>query len=106
MNPLNHPDDANRRANAAESNADALVCSAEFKNGCADPQVGAPPKLQPCAPIPEVQPRPQGTSPAEAVRPAPVATHNMNQQPEAGFPESACSAEFPQGCVNPAEAEP
>ena len=103
MNPLKHPGDTYRRANVPESDADALVCSAEFREGCADPQKGAPPDLKPGAPIPEVRPRPQGAAPAEAVRPAPVATHNAAEQPGEGFPEEACSPEFRQGCVNPAE---
>jgi hypothetical protein len=101
MDKLNHPANAYGPANGGESDANKLVCSAEFARGCADPQKGAPPEIGPNAPIPEVKPRLEGAAPAEAVEAAPVQTHHAVEQPEEGFPEIACSAEFPTGCVNP-----
>ena len=103
MDNLKHPGDAYDRAGLVESDADKMVCSAEFSPGCADPLMGMPPGLAPDAPIPEVQPRPLAQTPAEAVSPAPVLTHNAAAQPEEGFPEVACSQEFRDGCVNPWE---
>ena len=99
MENPNHPGQATNM----ESDADKLVCSPEFSGGCPDPIKGKPPKLAPCAPIPEVQPRPEPVAAAPSEEPEPVLTHNASDEPEPGFPEIACSAEFPKGCVNPAD---
>jgi len=104
MDNLKYPAGAYDRADLQESDANKMVCSQEFPPGCADPQKGMPPELAPGAPIPGVEPRPLAQAPAEAVEaPAPVLTHNAAEQPEAGFPEIACSQEFRDGCVNPAD---
>ena len=91
---------------SAASDADALVCSSEFTRGCADPNEGMPPELAPDAPIPEVRPRPEPVPADPGGEPAPVLTHNATEAPEEGFPEIACSAEFPKGCVNPSDEAP
>jgi hypothetical protein len=102
MDHLKHPNHANTQA----KESDELVCSPEFAQGCAVPSKGMPPELKPDAPIPEVRPRPLGVARAEAgEKPMPVATHNATEQPEEGFPEIACSPEFPTGCVNPSDGE-
>ena len=89
------------------SDADGLVCSPEFTAGCANPQKGMPPELAPGAPIPEVQSRPEPIAvPDAGDEPMPVLTHNATDEPEQGFPEIACSAEFPKGCVDPSDATP
>ena len=85
---------------------DRLVCSPEFPKGCADPSVGAPPCLTPCANVPDVKARSQadpGARAADDLPPAPIATHNASEDALDGFHETACSAEFPKGCVNPGE---
>ncbi len=100
MDNLKHPGPASNPASAQDGDPAELVCSPEFAQGCADPSEGTSPDLKPDAPIPAVQSRPQGPGVrAEAVEPAPVLTHNTAEKPEAGFPEVACSAEFPDGCI-------
>lgn len=99
--------DERKKDAAYNEDYDGLICSAEFATGCADPQEGTPPELEAGAPIPEVRDRPKGVKASVEDEPAmPVATHNATEEPEAGFPETACSAEFPEGCVGPAEDEP
>jgi len=106
MDHLKHPGHAHNPANAQENQSDELVCSPEFAQGCAVPSKGMPPELKPDAPIPEVKPRPQGVVHAEAgEEPAPVQTHNATEQPKEGFPEIACSPEFPAGCMNPSDRD-
>lgn len=107
MDNLKHPGESDWE-NAQEGNADRLVCSPEFTKGYTNPAVGAPPCLTPCADIPEVKPRPQPNSGERAedeLPPEPVKTHNATSQPGEGFPEIACSAEFPNGCVSPEGGE-
>ncbi len=98
--------DERKKNGAYNEDYDGLVCSAEFAAGCADPQEGTPPKLAAGAPIPTVRDRPQPVkAAAEDEPPLPVSTHNATEEPEAGFPEIACSAEFPEGCVDPTGGE-
>ena len=92
-----------RQSHDLAADADGLVCSPEFTGGCADPAEGMPPKLAQNAPIPEVRPRPDPVRADVIGEPAPVLTHNATDEPEQGFPEIACSAEFPKGCVNPSD---
>ena len=88
------------------SDADGLVCSPEFTAGCANPQKGMPPELVPGTPIPEVPDRPEPVKADAGDDPVPVLTHNATDAPEQGFPEIACSAEFPKGCVDPSDETP
>ncbi len=106
MDDLKYPGNARGEAGAADYNGP--VCSPEFSKGCADARVGAPPLVSPGAPIPEVAPRPQPDAERAAegdLPPAPVSTLNAGDEPAEGFPEIACSPEFPAGCVNPADED-
>ncbi len=82
---------------------DSMVCSPEFPKGCADPTVGAPPCLTPCASVPDVKTRPLAGAArmSDDLPPAPVETRNASEDALDGFHETACSAEFPKGCVTP-----
>ena len=83
---------------------DRLVCSPEFPKGCTDPSVGAQPCLTPCASVPDVKMRSQEpVVTVDDLPPAPITTRNASEDALDGFHETACSAEFPKGCVNPGE---
>lgn len=98
--------DERKKDAAYHEDYDGLVCSAEFASGCADPREGTPPELAAGTHIPEVRDRPKPVKAAATDEPPlPVATHNAAEEPGEGFPEIACSAEFPEGCVGPAEEE-
>jgi hypothetical protein len=107
MDHLKHPGKGHNQANAQENEPKELVCSPEFTSGCADPTKGMPPELAPGAPIEAVQPRPNphAVPPEAGAAPASVQTHNAAEQPEEGFPEIACSWEFPTGCMNPSDED-
>jgi hypothetical protein len=106
MDDLKYPGNACGEAGAADYNGP--VGSPEFSKGCADARVGAPPSVPTGAPIPAVAPRPQpapdGTG-ADDLPPAPVSTLHAKDEPAEGFPEIACSPEFPAGCVDPSEED-
>jgi hypothetical protein len=102
-------DPHNGHDHAQEADIPELVCSAEFAKGCTDPLSDIKPIVNPEREPVSTRPAQSKTQTADSQDREIVAVPDpepSGDAQEAGYPESACSAEFPKGCVDPEGTHP